>query len=107
MTHPSGPLTAKPAGERKCLCVSWHRPPPTILHSHHVWPLGEGGPDTSENLLWLCPTTHNSVHQLWRAMVKHKGVVPTAELKSFARYTREVVTRGWAQAAEAGQVDIQ
>ena len=25
---------------------------------HHLWPLGEGGPDTSDNMLVLCPNHH-------------------------------------------------
>jgi len=48
------PLTIKPGGEYVCLCVKRHSPQPSILHSHHVWPLGEGGPNIRGNLLWLC-----------------------------------------------------
>jgi hypothetical protein len=103
---PPAPLTAKPTGERKCRCVKGHRPEPVILHSHHVWPLGENGPDVTTNLLWLCPTTHSAVHELWRLMVKHKGVVPALELRRFTDYTRSVVQDGWTQAAAAGEVEI-
>ena len=91
------PLTIKPGGEYVCLCVKRHSPRPSILHSHHVWPLGEGGPNVRANLLWLCPTTHMNVHELWRLMDKHSGTVPTAELRRFAKYVREVVQRGWGQ----------
>lgn len=48
------PLTATPSGERRCLCVKNHVPEPRELHRHHVWPLGEGGPDVVANLRWLC-----------------------------------------------------
>jgi hypothetical protein len=97
------PLTAKPGGEKKCRCVKLHIPKANILHSHHVWPTGEGGPNISANLLWLCPTTHNNVHELWRLFKKNKGVVPYDTLNDFSRYTRGVVQRGWAQAVAAGR----
>lgn len=101
----SVPLTAKPSGERRCVCVGRHYPTPTILHSHHVWPLGEGGPDISANLLWLCPTTHNNAHELWRLLKKgqKQGInVPWSTLRTFSRYTRdEVVRPGWEQMVAA------
>jgi hypothetical protein len=103
----SVPLTAKPSGERRCVCVTQHRPEPVILHSHHKWPLGEGGPDISGNLLWLCPTSHNNVHELWRLMVKAgKTGIPLSwrEHRQFSEYVRSVVAGGYAQAKEAGQV---
>ena len=93
-----GPVTAKPSGEKKCLCVKWHRPKPLILHAHHVWPLGDGGPDEDENLVWLCPTTHNNVHQLWRLTKKFdQGVVPLTLRRPYTDYAREIVDRGLAQ----------
>lgn len=95
------PLTVKPGGEYRCLCVATHRPKPNILHSHHVWPLGEGGPNVRDNLLWLCPTTHMNVHELWRLMDKHAGAVPSELLQPFSRYVRAVVRRGWDQKTAA------
>ena len=103
----SVPLTAKPSGERRCVCVTKHRPEPVILHSHHVWPLGEGGPDIQANLLWLCPTSHNNIHELWRLMVKYTKAdtpIPWREFREFSPYVRNVVARGWDQAKAAGQV---
>ena len=89
------PLTIKPGGPYICLCVKTHSPRPSILHSHHVWPLGEGGPNVKENLLWLCPTTHMNVHELWRVMDKLKGDVSPAQLPGYSRYVWAVVRRGW------------
>jgi hypothetical protein len=103
----SVPLTAKPSGERRCVCVTQHRPEPVILHSHHVWPLGEGGPDIQANLLWVCPSTHSNIHELWRLLVKagKSGVpLPWREHRLYSEYVRGVVARGYAQAKEAGQV---
>lgn len=95
------PLTAKPGGDKRCVCVSIHVPKPLVLHSHHVWPLGEGGPDVSANLLWLCPTSHNNAHALWRLYDKHGGAVPVIELREFSRYVRSIVARGWSEKAAA------
>jgi hypothetical protein len=97
------PRTVKPGGPYVCSCVKFHVPRPVVLHAHHVWPLGEGGPDTKINQLWICPSTHYAIHALWPLMKRHNGKVPAADLKRFSRYVRAVVQRGWdaKQAAQA------
>lgn len=77
-----------------CKCVGKHIPKPMELHKHHIWPLGEGGPDNRENLLLLCPTTHANVHRLWRAYEKYNGRPPWDMLKNYSEYCRWVVERG-------------
>lgn len=88
-----------PIGERRCLCAKQHTPQvdPHELERHHVWPLGKGGPDIDENLLWLCASMHNQVHRLWRYSERYDGPPPTWILKHFSRYARKVVAEGWAQ----------
>lgn len=78
----------------QCACVGKHIPKAMELHKHHVWPLGEGGPDTKENLLLLCPTTHANVHRLWRLYEKHNGRPPWDMLKNYSEYTRSIVEKG-------------
>ena len=70
------PLKVDPDGIRQCGCVKDHTPEPRELHRHHVWPTGEGGPNTRANLRWLCPTTHSNAHKLWRAY-EEAGGTPT------------------------------
>lgn len=94
----SEPLTATPDGERRCLCVLRHSPVPMELHRHHVWPLGEGGPDTSANLRWLCPSQHSSVHRLWREYDKRGGKPSWGILRHYNKHARDLVADGWAQA---------
>lgn len=80
---------------RVCLCVADHRPRPDELHAHHVWPLSEGGPDDGE-LLFLCPTQHVNVHELWRLYKRHAGPAPWPLMRTYSQYCRDVVARGWA-----------
>lgn len=77
-----------------CRCVGKHIPKPMELHKHHIWPLGEGGPNTKENLLLLCPSTHSNVHRLWRLYERYDGRPPWEFLKSYSEYARWVVERG-------------
>jgi hypothetical protein len=56
--------------DRVCECRSVHSPYPLELERHHIWPLGMGGPDTSDNVAWVCPTTHTNIHELLRHIVR-------------------------------------
>jgi HNH endonuclease len=44
------------------------------LDVHHLDPVSDGGPDTADNLLALCPNCH-SLH--------HRGVIPKASLRAW------------------------
>lgn len=78
-----------------CLCVAEHRPSPQELHRHHIWPLGMGGPDTEENVVWLCPTSHTNVHELLRAWVKYEGEPPWEIRRFFSPYIRDLAEQGY------------
>lgn len=89
-----------------CKCVSKHVPRALELHRHHVWPLGEGGPDAGENLVVLCPTTHSNVHRLWRLYEQHNGRPPWDILRNYSEYARAIVEKGRhlrSRARSAGQ----
>jgi hypothetical protein len=95
---PGEPLKVNPDGDKKCRCVQHHVPAPQELHRHHVWPTGEGGPDTKINLRWLCPTSHSSAHRLWREYAKRGGQPSWDIRKVYNPYVRRLVDEGWAQA---------
>jgi hypothetical protein len=59
-----------PSVNRECLCVAEHRPTPLAYESHHIWPLGMGGPDTPANRVWLCPTAHTNAHEILRELMR-------------------------------------
>lgn len=39
------------------------RKPRKLAHEHHKVPRAAGGPDTKENLCYLCPTCHDNLHR--------------------------------------------
>lgn len=53
-----------------CPCRTTHSPHPLELERHHVWPLGMGGPDTADNVVFVCPTTHTNTHELLRLLMR-------------------------------------
>lgn len=67
----------------------------TATEKHHVWPLANGGPDTSANLLEVCADGHNEVHQYIALLRFHGGVVPWKYRRLYGRKTREVAMCGW------------
>jgi hypothetical protein len=93
-------LEARPGGERWCYCVKDHVPKqlPMEAEAHHIWPLGEGGPDISVNMIYVCPTTHTKIHNLWRLYDKYDpGKVPYNIIDNYSLYVRRIVLDGWTQ----------
>ena len=80
---------------RVCECVADHRPRYDELNRHHVVPLYAGGPDTAENVVWICPNAHTSVHELLRAWTRHAGEPPWALRRTFSPFIRALAERGW------------
>lgn len=44
---------------RCCLCPDHVA---LTVHKHHILPISEGGPDTEENLVVVCPNCHDAIH---------------------------------------------
>lgn len=65
------------------------------LDLHHVWPLGEGGPDVKSNLVRLCPNAHRQVHSYIRLLKKHNGKAPWLKRKFYGRWVRYVGQAGY------------
>ena len=86
----------------KCQCVGKHIPKPMELHKHHVWPIGEGGPDIKANLVLLCPTTHANVHRLWKLYEEYEGRPPWHLINKYSEYARGIVERGREARRRAG-----
>src|SRR3954453_7503773 len=81
-----------------CRCVTDHRPAVVGTDFHHVVPLGWGGPDTRENVVELCPTTHRSLHDLLRWVVREQAWPPREVLYQYPRYVRQLGARAVREA---------
>lgn len=86
MTH-AGPVT--------CVCVANHSPVVADPHIHHIVPLYVGGPDTPENVVNICPTSHAAVHLLLRAWERAGGEPSWEVRRRFGPYVRDLARRGW------------
>lgn len=92
----STPETLAPEGVR-CQCVITHSPDPgTKLNHHHIQPLSWGGSSTPDNMIWICPTTHELAHTLLNAYVK-LGTEPSWEVR---RHYPRLAQKLAAQAVE-------
>lgn len=93
------PLEQHDEGQ-SCVCVADHNPNPMELNRHHILPLGEGGLDEPDNVVWLCPTSHANVHELLRAYVKYEGSPPWDIVKHFGVYIRMLAKEGYRRMQE-------
>lgn len=81
--------------DEPCTFHRQHLPEPHINHRHHVWPLGDGGPDTAENRVVICPTGHANVHDLLTQYRLHAGVVSYSVTRRYSRAERALAKTGW------------
>jgi 5-methylcytosine-specific restriction endonuclease McrA len=65
------------------------------IDRHHIWPLGEGGPDIEENLVAVCPNGHRQIHDLLRRMKKGKGVVTWLVARRYGKKVRAYAKLGY------------
>ena len=86
-----------------CVCVAEHRPPTRIAEGHHLWPVGMGGPAHPATLLGLCPSTHDYVHGILRAMVKAGHWIPRSQGQP--HYAHQIATLGFQAWDAAGRPD--
>lgn len=90
-------VSARIAEHDYCKCVVSHVPQPVELHLHHILPLDWGGREVEENLVLLCPTTHENVHLLLREYRRANGRPNWHVEKYFGDYARTLAALGWDQ----------
>jgi hypothetical protein len=78
-----------------CQVHKTHIPEPHVNHIHHVFPLGEGGPDISDNKIVVCPTGHYSIHDLLREYKLYQGKVPYSVMRSYSLGERKYAELGY------------
>lgn len=95
---------------KTCLCTSNHQPSVLEGTVHHIWPLGDGGPDIPHNLVYICPTTHYNVHELYRAMKKAGREISLYEFSKLyevpvSRYAQLIAALGYRRFVARALVD--
>ncbi len=78
-----------------CAVHGGHKPTSHVNEIHHVWPLGQGGPNVAANRVVVCGTGHNSIHQLIDEYLQTKGVVPYSLLKQYTVGERQLAKLGY------------
>jgi hypothetical protein len=71
------------------------------IHSHHIWPLGDGGPDKPHNRVDVCANGHYSIHALLDALIDGAGKVPWTQRRLYGRKVRAYADAGWRAIAAA------
>lgn len=66
------------------------------LEEHHVWPLGDGGPNLPLNKITVCANGHYEIHACLDML--RKGIELTWRQKiGFGRKVRTYAGQGWSQ----------
>jgi hypothetical protein len=78
-----------------CSVHAAHKPTSHVNEIHHVWPLGQGGPNRADNRVVVCGTGHNSIHQLIAEYLTMKGAVPYSLLKQYTMGERQLAKLGY------------
>lgn len=87
-------MTEQPRATRlPCQVHGYHRPRPHINELHHVWPVGDGGPNIAANRIVTCSTGHNNIHAL---IDEYRRGTPGWEvLRHYAARERQLALLGW------------
>lgn len=76
-----------------CVVHGYHWPKPLRTVSHHIHPLGDGGPDTMDNQVWVCDTGHYSIHTIYARLKQTSGQL--ALITGGTREERRLAMRGY------------
>lgn len=78
-------------------CVAHRHNSMVPIERHHVWPLGDGGSNTKENIVPLCANAHGSVHYLIDLCRKHGSytAIPWTIRRQYGFAVRQLALLGW------------
>jgi len=65
------------------------------IERHHVWPLGQGGPNVEANKVTVCANGHYSIHALLDLLLKGRGKVPWTTRRQYGRGVRKYAQLGY------------
>lgn len=95
IVNPADPHSQIRTTSQPCLLHSRHLPETHVNHRHHIWPLGEGGPDIEDNIVVVCATGHGNIHDLLRHFKMLGGKVPYQILRRYSYKEREFAELGY------------
>jgi hypothetical protein len=78
-----------------CQVHANHTPQSHINEVHHVWPLGDGGPNIPANKVTVCATGHNNIHDLLNKYRQAAGDPGWETLRHYTRQERVYAALGW------------
>ncbi len=87
-------------GITQCEHCNWTPPEPSMLHAHHVIPLGCGGPDTKKNIIVLCPNCHAVAHWVTKRPVsgqRYSGPTTRAALQAWMRHDLDTARKRYRE----------
>ena len=79
----------------------WSRVP---LELHHVWPLGDGGPNIPKNKIKVCANGHYSIHACLD-LLRHGVPLTWRQKIGFGRKVRAYAGQGWAEIQLANKIE--
>jgi hypothetical protein len=92
--------------DETCACVRNHNPFPHTIQMHHVVPrswLKKGAVPAIPELVPLCGTAHDSVHELLNQYIHHEGRPPWNVRRRFNDYIRRLAEQAW-ESKSAGKM---
>lgn len=95
MAHETDPHSQLRSTSQPCEIHKKHVPETHINHVHHIWPVGEGGPDITDNKVVVCPTGHYSIHDLLNQYKMLMGRVPYTILRRYSIEERKYAALGY------------
>lgn len=95
MQNLSDPHSQLRTTTQPCQLHTKHMPETHINHRHHVWPLGDGGPDIEDNIIVACPTGHMNIHDLLSHYKMLMGNVPYGIIRRYSHRERAYAQLGY------------
>lgn len=95
MGNPVDPHSEIRTTSQPCQLHTRHLPESHQNHFHHIWPLGDGGPDIMDNKVAVCPTGHYNIHVLLTEFKVYMGNVPYTILRTFSFEERKYAELGY------------
>jgi hypothetical protein len=98
---PASPASPALLSRRWCEVHSTHSPRIDragglhTIHLHHIQPQADGGPDTQENIVAVCPTGHDAIHELLRAWNREGGKPRWPILRHYHPRERALAQQGF------------